>query len=60
MLEFDTLVWVPIDRRLILPDMLSDDDRRWINRYHASCYQRVAATLSPTAQRWMQAACADI
>ena len=60
MLEFDTLVWVPIDRRLILPDMLSDDDRGWINRYHTSCYKWVAATLSLTAQRWMQAACAHI
>ena len=60
MLEFDTLVWVPIDRRLILPDMLSDDDRGWINRYHTSCYKWVAATLSLRAQRWMQAACAHI
>jgi len=34
-LHFETLTWVPIDRRLIMIDMLSPDERAWINAYHA-------------------------
>ena len=43
MLDFETLTLAPIDRRLILPDMLSAPERAWLDTYHA----RVAAALSP-------------
>ena len=60
MLNFQTLTWVPIDRRLIETDLLSSQERAWLNIYHQTCYQRVSAGLSPAARQWMQAACAEI
>jgi Xaa-Pro aminopeptidase len=43
MMGFETLTLAPIDRRLILAEMLSEEERAWINDYHA----RVFETLSP-------------
>ena len=42
-LAFETLTLAPIDRRLIVTEMLTAAERGWIDRYHA----RVAATLTP-------------
>ena len=46
MLEFQTLTWVPIDRRLIVVEMLTAAQRAWIDAYHA----RVAEVLGPRVQ----------
>lgn len=35
MLDFETLTWVPIDRRLIAADILAPHEIEWINAYHA-------------------------
>ncbi len=35
MLSFETLTWVPIDKRLIETDLLSPEERAWINTYHS-------------------------
>jgi Xaa-Pro aminopeptidase len=57
---FETLTLVPIDRRLVKPDMLTAEEKRWLDRYHA----RVAATLAPLLDRqaraWLEAATAPI
>jgi Xaa-Pro aminopeptidase len=57
---FETLTLVPIDRRLIVKDMLTADEIAWIDDYHA----RVAAALGPElddeARAWLQAATAPL
>jgi Xaa-Pro aminopeptidase len=60
MFSFDTLTWVPIDRRLILPDLLSAGERDWLNAYHAACRDKVAARLSQAARNWLDQATAPI
>ena len=35
MLGFETLTFAPIDRDLIIADMLNDAERDWLNAYHA-------------------------
>jgi Xaa-Pro aminopeptidase len=40
---FETLTLAPIDRRLVVADMLTPDEMDWLDGYHA----RVAQTLSP-------------
>jgi Xaa-Pro aminopeptidase len=53
---FETLTLAPIDQRLVAPSLLSDDERRWVDDYHA----RVAATLAPLVdadtRAWLAAA----
>jgi Xaa-Pro aminopeptidase len=35
MLSFKTLTWCPIDRRLVMPELLTAEERDWLNDYHA-------------------------
>ncbi|MEO1798090.1 MAG: aminopeptidase P family protein [Pseudomonadota bacterium] len=60
MLDFETLTYVPVDRALIVPDMLSTGERDWLNAYHAQCAARVAGQLSDRAQGWITRATASI
>ena len=53
---FETLTLAPIDRRLVVADMLTPDEMDWLDGYHA----RVAQTLSPLVddetRAWLAAA----
>lgn len=60
MLSFDTLTWVPIDRRLILPAMLTAEDRAWLDSYHAACLEKIGSRLSDAAQLWLRDATAPL
>jgi Xaa-Pro aminopeptidase len=60
MLGFETLTWVPIDRRLIVAEMLGPDERAWIDAYHAGVAQRLAPRLDGPAAEWMAAMCAPL
>jgi Xaa-Pro aminopeptidase len=54
---FETLTFVPFDRRLILADRLSPGDRDWLNAYHAQVLANLTPRLSAEALAWCQAAC---
>ncbi|OWU68439.1 X-Pro aminopeptidase [Roseovarius sp. 22II1-1F6A] len=56
MLEFRTLTWVPIDRRLIDAEALGADARGWLDAYHADIRTRLASTLDEDVQAWLIAA----
>ncbi|WP_421703979.1 aminopeptidase P family protein [Aliiroseovarius sp.] len=60
MLRFETLTWVPIDRRLVVVEMLSRDERAWLNGYHATVLDKLADQVSPAAKAWLTAACAPV
>ena len=53
---FETLSYVPIDRRLIDVDMLSRVERDWLNAYHAECHARVAPLVEGDVATWLAAA----
>ncbi|MEL6690290.1 MAG: aminopeptidase P family protein [Pseudomonadota bacterium] len=52
-LSFETLTYVPIDRRLIVASMLSREERAWIDAYHMECARRLEGQLSPRAEAWI-------
>ena len=56
MLAFRTLTWVPIDRRLILGQMLTEAERDWLNAYHAEVLEKISPRVSEPARLWLQAA----
>ncbi|MEM9793595.1 MAG: aminopeptidase P family protein [Pseudomonadota bacterium] len=60
MLGFETLTYVPIDRRLIDPNLLTAAELEWLNNYHATVRQKLASSLSPEAAEWLVAATAPI
>jgi Xaa-Pro aminopeptidase len=57
---FETLTLAPIDRRLVKPDMLTAEETRWLDAYHARVAGRLAPLLDAPTQAWLQAATAPI
>ena len=60
MLDWETLTWVPIDRRLILAERLTAEERDWLNQYHATCRHMLRPRLGKRAAMWLDAATAEI
>ncbi len=56
-LAFETLTFVPFDRRLILPGRLSPDERAWIDAYHAEVLAKLAPRVAGPALDWLKSAC---
>ena len=57
---FETLTFVPLDRRLILADLLSPGERAWLDAYHAETRAKIAPRLSAAALAWLIAATAPL
>jgi len=53
---FETLSFVPIDRRLIERDMLTEAERDWLNAYHADCLEKIGPRMSGPAELWLREA----
>jgi Xaa-Pro aminopeptidase len=60
MLGFETLTFAPIDRHGIAVELLTDDERAWLNAYHAQVVDIVAPQLEGEALEWLKAACAPL
>lgn len=52
-LDFETLTFVPFDRRLILTDQLAPGERAWLNRYHGEVRDKIAPRLGGPARAWL-------
>ncbi|MFN4129033.1 MAG: aminopeptidase P family protein [Paracoccaceae bacterium] len=57
---FETLTFVPLDRRLIVTAMLSPDERLWLNAYHAEVLAKIGPRVSGDVLDWLGAACAPL
>jgi Xaa-Pro aminopeptidase len=57
---FETLTFVPLDRRLILRDALSPAERGWLDAYHAEVLAKIGPRVSDRALDWLKAACAAL
>lgn len=60
MLGFETLTIVPLDRRLIDTDMLSESERRWIDGYHARIRDVLGPRLAADDFAWLEATTAKL
>ena len=60
MLGFETLTLAPIDRRLILPALLSASERAWLDAYHARVRAEIGPDLGPEDLAWLAAATAPL
>jgi Xaa-Pro aminopeptidase len=60
MLAFETLTWAPIDRRLVRAEMLSPDERDWLDAYHAGVAERIGPRLDAETAAWLARATAPI
>lgn len=56
-LSFETLTFVPFDRRLIVTDVLSPAERAWLNAYHAQVLDKLGGRVGGATRDWLVAAC---
>lgn len=57
---FETISFVPIDRRLIETAMLTEAERAWLDAYHAECREKIGPRLTGAARAWLEAATAPL
>jgi Xaa-Pro aminopeptidase len=61
MLSFETLTWCPIDRRLVLVDLLTSEEREWLDAYHAEVREKLMPLISnANIQNWLAEATAPL
>jgi Xaa-Pro aminopeptidase len=54
-LAFETLTLCPIDTRCIMPALLREDERAWLNGYHEMVRARVSPLIGEAARAWLEA-----
>ena len=60
MMGFETLTLAPIDRSLVEPSLLDDDEIEWLDDYHARVCETLTPLVDPDTARWLAAATAPI
>jgi Xaa-Pro aminopeptidase len=60
LLGFENLTRAPIDRRLIVPELLDADERAWLDNYHAKVRADLIDLLDPATADWLVRATAPL
>lgn len=58
--KFEPLTLCPIDKEAILPEMLSYEEKQWLNNYHSLVYDRLSTSLNTDEQAWLKEATSPI
>jgi Xaa-Pro aminopeptidase len=53
LLAFETITRAPIDRRLIVPDLLDEEERAWLDDYHARVRADLIDLMDGDAAAWL-------
>ncbi len=56
MLNWRTLTFAPIDTRLVVAQMLSPEQRAWLNAYHTEVREKIGPRVGKAANLWLDAA----
>jgi Xaa-Pro aminopeptidase len=59
-MRFETLTLAPFDRRLIVADLLSPGERKWLNAYHARVSREISPALKGSERKWLKEAAAPL
>jgi Xaa-Pro aminopeptidase len=59
-LRFETLTLAPFDRRLLNPALMTEQERTWLDTYHARVLEAVGPALGDTERAWLTEACAPL
>lgn len=52
-LEFEEITYVPFDLDAIAPELLSDEEKGWLNDYHKNVYELIAPHLEDEEKEWL-------
>ncbi len=56
LLDFETITLAPIDRALINAELLSQDERDWLNAYHARVRETLSPLVNDEVREWLERA----
>ena len=59
-LEFEVLTFAPFDRRLIMVDLLTAQERDWLDTYHKQVRELVSPALDAATRQWLEDATAPL
>ena len=59
-MEFETVTLVPFDREAILPELLGDAEREWLNQYHKQVYDTIGPLLEGAEREWLREATQEL
>jgi Xaa-Pro aminopeptidase len=54
MMTFETLTFAPIDLALVEVSMLTPQERKWLNDYHADVRKKLAGKFDAETQAWFE------
>jgi Xaa-Pro aminopeptidase len=54
--RFETLTLAPIDRRLVIAELLTPEETAWLDRYHARVAETLAPLLDAETRAWLAGA----
>lgn len=58
--KFETITFAPIDLTAVITEMLSPEEKSWINAYHATVLDKLSPLLNETEIAWLKKKCAPI
>lgn len=59
-MHFDTLTWVPLERSALKAEYLTDRQRRWINAYQKTVFEKLSPYLTEDEKAWLKGETAEI
>ena len=56
LLEFETLTLAPIDQALVETSLLDQEERAWLDAYHARVRKALSPLVDPATRAWLEKA----
>lgn len=53
-MKFETITFCPIDLEGIVPEMLTSEERAWLNNYHKEVYNKLSPYLNEEEKVWLK------
>ena len=60
LLGFETLTFAPVERDMIVPALLTNDELSWLNAYHARVIEVIGPALDGEDKAWLVSKCSPI
>jgi Xaa-Pro aminopeptidase len=60
-LTFETISFCPIDKKLIISELLSSEEIKWVNHYHETVYSKISPLIIDAGVlQWLKEQCAPL
>ena len=53
-MRFEILTYVPIDLDALLPEKMTEEERKLLNAYHRQVYEKIGPYLNEEERRWLR------